>query len=150
MKKELRRQLEEEHVYINEMYDNWQKVAQLTNQTGKEFRGYLQSIQSNLLDLDEVRAPNETHFIHRIRQGFRSEIRAALYRNPTVSKDWPTFFEAVANAKSSIHLEHKTSSHEAKFFNHNKEKQLINLKTAIIVMVVLTNLKEPTFGAIKS
>ena len=105
MKKELRRQLGEEHVYIDKMYDRWQKATQRTGQTGKEFGAYLQSIGSNLLDLDTAGAPNETQLIHRMRQGLRSEIRAALYRNPTVPKDWPTFLEAVARAETSIHLE---------------------------------------------
>lgn len=122
IKKELRRQLGEEHVYIDEMYDRWQKATQRTGQTGKEFGAYLQSIRSNLLDLDAVGAPNETQLIHRMRQGLRSEIRAALYRNPTVPKDWPTFLEAVARAESSIYLEHKSSSHAGKPSMHNREK----------------------------
>ncbi len=69
MKKKLRRQLGEEHVYIDEMYDKWQRAAQRTNQTGKEFREYLQSIRSNLLDLDNVRASNENaaHLSYAIR-----------------------------------------------------------------------------------
>ncbi len=87
MKKELRRQLGEEHVYIDEMYDKWQRAAQRTNQTGKEFGAYLQSIRSNLLDLDAAGAPNEIQLIHRMRQVLTSEIRHALYRNPTVPKD---------------------------------------------------------------
>ncbi len=61
------------------MYSKWQKVAQRTYQTGKEFGAYLQSIQSNLLDLDVASAPNETQIIYRIRQGLRSEFCAALY-----------------------------------------------------------------------
>lgn len=59
MKKELRRQLSEEHVYIDEMYDRWQKATQRTDQTGKEFGAYLQSIRSHLLDPDATGFPNE-------------------------------------------------------------------------------------------
>ena len=44
MKKELRQQLGKEHVYIDEMYDKWQRAAQRINQTGKELRAYLLSI----------------------------------------------------------------------------------------------------------
>lgn len=124
MKKELRRQLGEEHVYIDEMYDKFHKATQRSGQTGKEFGAYLQSIRSNLLDLDEVGAPNEIQLIHRMRQGLRTEVRAALYRNPTVPKDWPTFLEAVARAESSIHLEHKTTSHTSKSSTHNRDKQV--------------------------
>ncbi len=106
MKRELRRQLGEEHVYIDEMYDKWQRAAQRINQTGKEFIAYLQSIRLNLLDLDAASAPNKTQFIYRIRQGLRSEICSALCRNLTVSKNWLIFFEAVARAESFIHLDH--------------------------------------------
>ena len=44
MKKKLRRQLEKEHVYIDEMYNKWQRAAQRANQTGKEFGQYLKFI----------------------------------------------------------------------------------------------------------
>lgn len=74
------------------------------------------------MDLDTAGAHNETQLIHRMRQGLRSEIRAALYRNPTIPKDLPTFLEAVARAESSIHLEHKSSSHAGKSSTHNREK----------------------------
>ena len=110
MKKELLWQLGEEHLYIDDMYDKLQRAAQCTNETGKEFEAYLQLIQSNLLDLDVSGASNETQLIHRMRQELRSEIHAALYRNPTVPKDWPMFFEVVDRAESSIHLEHKSFS----------------------------------------
>ncbi len=123
MKKKLRRQLEKEHLYIDEMYNKWQRAAQRANQTGKEFGQYLKFIWSNLLDLEEDGTPNETQLIHRIRQGLRSKIRADLYRNLTVPKDWPIFLEAVARADSSIYLEHKTTSNAAKSSSHNKEKQ---------------------------
>ena len=69
------------------MYDKWQKAAQRTNQTGKEFRAYLESIRSNLLDLDVADAPNETQLIYRMRQGSRSKICAALYQNHTVPQN---------------------------------------------------------------
>lgn len=121
MKKELRRQLGEEHVYIDEMYDKWHRATQGPSQTGKQFGAYLQSLRTNLLDIDSVGAPNETQLIHRMRQGLRTEIRAALYRNPAVPKDWPTFLEAVARAESSLHLEHKSTSHASKHASHNKE-----------------------------
>ncbi len=104
MKKELRRQLVEENVYIDEMYDKWQRAAQRTNQTGKEFGAYLQSI---LLNLDGADAPNETEHIQRMQQRLRSEICTALYQKLTVRKDWPIFLEAVAKAESSIHLEYQ-------------------------------------------
>ena len=58
-----------------------------------------------------------------MRQVLRSEIRDALYQNLTVPKDWPTFFKAVAQAESSIYLEHKSSSHAGKP-THNKEKPI--------------------------
>ena len=108
MKKKLRRQLGGEQMYIKEMYDKWQRVTQRTNQTGKKFGSYLQSIRSNLLDLDAAGAPNETQLIHRIGQGLRSKICAVLSQNPTVTKDWPIFLEDVAQTESSIHLEHKS------------------------------------------
>ncbi len=66
MIKEFRRQLKEEQVYIDEMYDKWQRAAQPTNQTGKEFEEYLQSIWLNILDLDLASVLNETNFIHPI------------------------------------------------------------------------------------
>ena len=91
MKKGLRRQLGKEHVNIGEMYDRWQKATQRIGQTGKEFGAYLQSIRSNLSDLDTAGASNESQLIYRMRQGLRSKIRVALYRNPIVPKDWPTF-----------------------------------------------------------
>ncbi len=87
MIKKLCRQLRNEHVYIDEMYDKWQRAAQQTNQTSKGFGAYLQSIRSNLLELDEADSPDETQLIYRIRQALRSEIRATLYRNLTVPKD---------------------------------------------------------------
>ena len=60
MKKKLRRLLGKEHIYIDEMYNKWQRATQRINQTGKELGVYLLSIRSNLLDLDEVGALNET------------------------------------------------------------------------------------------
>ena len=48
MKKELRRQLEEEHVYVDQMYEKWQKAMQRSGQTGKEYGAYLQSIRTTL------------------------------------------------------------------------------------------------------
>ncbi len=110
MKKEPRRQLRGEHVYIDDIYDKRKKVAQHTNQTGKDFGAYLQSIRSNLLDLDIAGAPNKTQLIHHMRQGLKLEIRATLYQNPTVHKDWPIFVEDVTRAESSIHQENKSFS----------------------------------------
>ena len=123
MKKELRRQLGEEHVYVDEMNNKWHRAFQRSGQSGKEFGAYLQSIRSNLLELDEAGAPNETQLVHRMRQGLRPELQAALYRNPTIPKDWPTFLETVARAESSIFLEHK-SSYSGKASIHKKEKHV--------------------------
>lgn len=72
MKKELRRQLGEEHVYIHQMYERWQKATQRTGRTGKESGAYLQSLRSHLLALDANGVPNETKLIHRMPQGLRS------------------------------------------------------------------------------
>ncbi|MCJ1344812.1 hypothetical protein MMC31_003015 [Peltigera leucophlebia] len=104
---ELRGQLGEGHVYIDKLYDKWQRATQRSGQTGKEYRAYLQSIRTNLLELDEVGPPNETQLTHRMRQDLRSEPQAALYRNGTVPLDWPAFLEAVARAESSVSLEQK-------------------------------------------
>lgn len=60
MKKELRRQLGEEHVGIDEMYDRWQKATHNAKLRRKEFGAYLQSIRSHLLDLDATGVSNET------------------------------------------------------------------------------------------
>ena len=122
MKKELRRQLGEGPVYFDKMYNKWQKATQRAGQTGREFGAYLLSIRAALQDLDASGAPNETQLIHRMRQGLRSELRAALYWNPTVPKDWPTFLEAVARAELSIQLENKSFSHQNKPAMHNKGK----------------------------
>ena len=105
------------------MYNKWQRAVQRINQNSKEFGVYVQLIWSNLLDLDKVGAPNETQLIHRIWQDPRSEICALLYFNSTVTKDLPTFFEDVARERSSIYLQHKSTSHGVKSSNHNKEKQ---------------------------
>lgn len=122
MKKEPRRQLGEGHVYFDKMYNKWQKATQRAGQTGKEFGAYLLSIRATLRDLDASGAPNETQLTHRMRQGLRSELRAALYWNPTVPKDWPTFLEAVARAELSIRLENKSFSHQNESAMHNKDK----------------------------
>lgn len=119
MKKELRRQLGEGQVYFDEMYGNWQTATQRSGQTVREFAAYLRSIRSVLLDLDEAGAPNETLLMHRMRQGLRSEIRAALYRNPNVPKDWPTFLEAAIRAESCIRLERRSISQAGKSSYHN-------------------------------
>lgn len=66
MKKKYCWQLGEKHVYIDKMYDKWQKATQCTGQTDKKFGAYLQFIWSNLLDLNAVSAPNKTQLIHRI------------------------------------------------------------------------------------
>ncbi len=76
------------------------------------------------MDLNTADTPNKTQLIHRMRQGLRSEICAVLYRNPTVPKNWPTFLEVVARAESSIHLEHKSSTHGDKPSIHNREKSV--------------------------
>lgn len=121
MKKELRRQLGEEHVYIDRMYEKWQRATQRISQTGKEFGAYLQSIRTNLQEFGEEDLLSEKLLIHHMRQGLRPEVRAALYLNPTVPKDWPTFLAAVARAESSIQ-EHRSSSHPGKPSTYNKEK----------------------------
>lgn len=70
--KDLRRQLGEEHVYIHQMYERWQKATQRTGWMGKESGAYLQSLRSHLLDLDANGVPNETKLIHRMPQGLSS------------------------------------------------------------------------------
>lgn len=87
MKKELRRQLGEEHVYIDQMYEKWQRATQRSGQTEKEYGAYLQSIRTNLQDLGEGDFLNEKILIHHMRQGLRPAVRAALYWNPTVPAD---------------------------------------------------------------
>lgn len=126
MKKELRRQLGDEHVYFDKMYTKWLKATQRAGQTGKEFGAYLQSIWATLQDLDAAGAPSETQLIHRMRQGLRPEIRAALCWNPTVPKDWLTFLEAVVRAELSIHLENEFFSHQNKPAMHNIDKPVKN------------------------
>lgn len=119
MKRELRRQLGEEHVYLNQMYEKWQRATQRIGQTGKEFGAYLQSIRTNLQELGEDDLLNEKLLLYHMRQGLRPEVRAALYLNPEVPKDWPTFLAAVARAESSIQ-EQKYSSHPGKSSVHKK------------------------------
>ena len=125
MKKELRRQLGEEHVYLNQMYEKWQRATQRNGQTGKEFGAYLQSIRTNLQELGEDDLLSEKLLLYHMRQGLRPEVRAALYLSSTVPKDWPTFLEAVARAESSIQ-EHKFSPHLGKHSNHKKETPVDN------------------------
>lgn len=122
MEKELRRQLGEEHVYIDQMYDKWQRATQRSGQTSNEFGAYLQSIKTNLQELGEGDILNKKLLIHHMRQGLRPEVQAALYRNPTISKDWPSFLVAVARAESSIYQKHKASFHASKSSTHNREK----------------------------
>ena len=122
MKKELRRQLGEEHVYVDQMYEKWQRATQRSGQTGKEYGAYLQSIRTTLRDLGEGDFLNEKILIHHMRQGLRSEVRAALYRNPSIPTDWPSFLAAVARAESSLYQEHKSSFHAKKSPTSNKEK----------------------------
>ncbi len=105
------------------MYNKWQRAAQRTNQNDKEFRAYLQLIQSNWLDFNKVGACNKSQIIYCIQPNVRSEIRIASYCNSTVFKDWPTFLEAVVNAESSIHSEYRTTSKAAKPLYHNRKKQ---------------------------
>ncbi len=76
-----------------------------------------------------------------MRQSLWLIICALLNHNLTLYKDWLIYLEAVARAMSSIHLEHKITSYEAKLSNHNNENKLINPQKAIIVMKVLTILK---------
>ena len=96
---------------------------QQSAQSGKKFGAYLQAIQSNLLEREEVGALNETLLVYQMQQDFRHELQAALYRNPTISKEWPTFFETVAQAESSIFLEHK-SSYSGKASIYRKENHV--------------------------
>lgn len=65
--KELRWKLVEDNVYIYQMYKKWQKVTQRISQTGKEFGAYLQSIFTNLQELDEENLLTEKFFIHYMR-----------------------------------------------------------------------------------
>ncbi len=120
MKKELRRQLGEGPLYIEEMHDKWHAATQRGGQTVREFGAYLQSVRSVLLDLDEAGAPNETQLMHRMRQGLRSEIRAAIYRIPTTPKDWPTFLETATRAEFSFRQEHRFISQTAQSTQHNR------------------------------
>lgn len=60
MKKEFCQQLGKKHVYIDKIYHRWQKAIQYISPTNKKFEVYLQSIQSNLLDLNTTNAPNKT------------------------------------------------------------------------------------------
>lgn len=110
MKKELRRQLGEGPLYIEEMHDKWHAATQRDGQTVKEFAAYLLSLRWVLLDLDKAGAPNETQLMHRIRQGLRSEIRAAIYRNPTTPTDWRTFLEVATRAELFLHEEQRALS----------------------------------------
>ncbi len=59
MKKELYRQLEEQ-LYMDEMYNRWEKASQCNGQTRKGYGVYLLSIRSNLLNLDAVATPKKT------------------------------------------------------------------------------------------
>lgn len=122
MKKELRRQLGEEHIYVDQIYDKWQRATQRSGQTGKEYGAYLQSIRSNLQDLGECDFLNEKILIVHMRQGLRPEVRAALYRNPSAPTDWPSFLAVVVRAESSLYPEHKLSFHAGKSSTSNKEK----------------------------
>ena len=118
MKRELRRQLGEEHVYLNQMYEKWQRATQRVGQTGKEFGAYLQSIRTNLQELGEVDLLSEKLLLYHMRQGLRPEVRAALYLSPEVPKDWPAFLAAVARAESSI--QEQQSTHSSKHIVHKK------------------------------
>ena len=99
MKKELRRQLGEKHVYLNHLYEKWQRATQGIDQTGKEFGAYLQSIRTNLQELGEDDLLSEKLLLYHMRQGLRPEVRAALCMNPEVPKDWPAFLAAVSRAE---------------------------------------------------
>lgn len=120
MKKELSRQLGEGPLYIEEMHDKWHAATQRDGQTVREFGAYLQSVRRVLLDLDKAGAPNETQLMHRMRQGLRSEICAAIYRIPTASKDWPTFLEAATRAEFFIRQEQRCISQIAHSTKHNR------------------------------
>lgn len=74
-------------LYIEEMHDKWHEATQRGGQRIREFGACLQSIRSVLLDLDEAGARNEKQLMHRMRQGLRPEIRAAIFRIPTIPKD---------------------------------------------------------------
>lgn len=120
MKKELRRQLGEGSLYIELMHDRLHEATQRGGETVREFGAYLQSIRSALLKVDEAGAPNETQLMHRMRQGLRQEIRAAIFGIPIIPKDWPTFLELAARAEFSIRQEHKSISQGRQFFQHNR------------------------------
>lgn len=120
MKKELRRQLGEGPLYIEKMHDKWHEATGRGGQAVREFGAYLQSIRSVLLDLDEAGASNETQLMHRMRQGLRPEIRAAIFRIPTVPKDWPTFLEVAAQAEFIIRQEHRSISQGRQSSQHNR------------------------------
>lgn len=120
MKKELRRQLGEGPLYIEEMHDKLHEATQRSSQTVRDFGAYLQSIRSALLDIDEAGAPNETQLMHRMRQGLRPEIRAAIFRIPTVPKDWPMFLEVATRAEFFIRQEHKSISQGRQSSQHNR------------------------------
>ncbi len=120
--KNLQRQLKEEYLYINEMYHKWHKTTQQNNQTRKEFGLYHQWIWTNFLNFDRVAAPNKPQLIYRMRQILEAELREALYQNLTVSKDWLTFLEAVAQTESSIYLEHKSIMQPTRISAKKKDK----------------------------
>lgn len=69
------------------MHDKWHEATQRGGQRIREFGACLQSIRSVLLDLDEAGARNEKQPMHRMRQGLRPEIRAAIFRIPTIPND---------------------------------------------------------------
>lgn len=120
MKKELRRQLGEGSLYIELMHDRLHEATQRGGETVREFGANLQSIRSALLKVDEAGAPNETQLMHRMRQGLRQEIRAAIFGIPIIPKDWPTFLELAARAEFSIRQEHKSISQGRQSFQHNR------------------------------
>ena len=66
MKKEIRRQLRKEHVYLNQIYEKWQKAIQRNGQTGKKFGAYLQPICTNLQELGEDDLLNENLVLYHI------------------------------------------------------------------------------------
>lgn len=65
-----------------------------------EFGAYLLSIRAGIQELGENDLLNKKRLFCHMRQGLRPEVRAALYLNPDVLKDWPNFLAAIARAES--------------------------------------------------
>ncbi len=68
----------------------------------------LHSIWTISFAIDRAGFFNKTQFIHHIGQILKAEVCIVLYENSTIPKDRLMFFEAVVQAKSSIHLRYRS------------------------------------------